>query len=77
MTAWWDVLGLLDGLQNGFWAREEGAMKGFLEGTVDFSMEEYGGVCSELHPTNSYTDEPRAWAPEVEEVELDMMKIRK
>lgn len=30
----------------------------FLEETVDFRVEEAGGACSELHPAESYSEEP-------------------
>lgn len=44
----------------------------FLEEAVDFMVGEARGVCPKLHPTDSYSDKPRAQAPEVEEVELDI-----
>lgn len=58
------------GLVFEFGERKEG--RSFLEEVVDCRMGEVCVVCSELCPTDSFFDEPRTRASEVEKVELDL-----
>lgn len=68
-----DFLTFFDGFGFEDWGRET-TEEGFLEELVDFRVGEAEGVCLELHPSDSYSDKLRMWAPEVQEVELDISK---